>query len=376
MKKVFFIVCFLSFVSSENTKKDQNMLSAISQVVKNHFENRSEEFDFFILGNETESLDEIVGNILKEYNNPCKVMKIKSSANVINVNQSAFFLFKTADAYQSFQKSLNLGNEYPKKFNFLVYIEAEIAVSSLMIEKPFDSPIFLRSSFINNIIGSKTIHLSTFTTFQPRMCRTNLIFTFNFFSPQTKTWKTSIFFKEKFRNFNKCELTIAFFLPQPFVFNEKEEKGISEISGYGKTFIDQIAKNLNFQFKFFPVNMKGKHTSLYKAWGWDFFIYANSLLRIQSLSKSGSFVAKYGFPTPGFSTHAFSTADYSVVISKFRPYTQFEKIFIPFENEVWYSLIGTLSIAIIVILTLKLFPKFVQNFTVGRNVKTPMLNLM
>ena len=377
MKKVFFIVCFLSVVSSESTKKEQIVLSAISQIVKNHFENHSEEFDFFILGNETESLDFIVGNIVKDYNKPCKVTKIKSSANVINVKQSAIFLFKTAETYQSFQKSLNLDNEYPRKLNFLVYVETELAfVSRLVVEKPFDSPIFLKSSFIYNIIGSKTIHLSTFTTFQPGKCRSTLFLTINNFDPKTKIWRTSIYFEKKFRNFNKCELTIAFFTPQPLVFNVIEKNKTSEISGYGKTFIEQIAKNLNFQFRFLPLNMKVKQTSSYKGYGWDFFIYANSMQRIQSMSKSGSFVVKYGFAAPGFFTHAFSTVDYSVVISQFRPYTQFEKIFIPFEMEVWYSLIGTLSIAIIVIITLKFFPTFVQKFTVGGNVKTPMLNLM
>lgn len=374
MKTVYFVVCFLGFVSPENTRKDQIVYSAITQIVKNHFEKRSEEFDFYILGNETKSLDEIVGKVMKEYNNPCKVLNIKSSANVINVNQSAFFLFKTADAYQSFQKSLNLGNEYPKKLNFLIYIEAEIAaVSSLVVEKPFDTPIFLKSSFINIIIGSKTINLSTFTIFQPRMCRINLFLTFNRFSPHTKSWSTSTYFIEKFKNFNGCELIVAFFHPQPIIFNVKEDKVNTEISGYGKSFIDQIAKNLNFQFKFLPLNIKGKYVSLHKS---DFFIYANSLRRVHSLSKSGFFVVKYGFLAPGFSTHAFSTVDYTVLISQFRPYTQFEKIFIPFENEVWFSLIVTLSIAIINILTLKLFPIFVQKFIFGGNVKTPMLNLM
>lgn len=56
-------------------------------------------------------------------------------------------------------------------------------------------------------------------------------------------------------------------------------------------------------------------------------------------------------------------------------YTSFEKVFLPFKDEVWIWIIITFAAVFITIFVLYLTPKYVQNFVFGRNVTTPSLNV-
>jgi hypothetical protein len=94
----------------------------------------------------------------------------------------------------------------------------------------------------------------------------------------------------------------------------------------------------------------------------DFEIHLNSLRYLQMHFK-------------GYIMTAPVTAmDEIILISRSAPYTQFDKIFMPFEIEVWHWLIGTLTFFVVAICILKLTPKFVQEFVFGSRVWTPLLN--
>jgi hypothetical protein len=380
MKAVFLLLCVLKFVSLENARNNQIIAPAISQIVYKFYANRSENFDFIIFGNETKTLSDIAEKVMKSTEVPYRVIEIEPNENEMKVNQSAIFFFKSVISYKNFQTRLVLNNQYPKKLNFLVYIEEETNnFTALAPQKPLEAPIFLQSCFVIKKSNSKMVQLLSFAIFYEKKCNGGYISPINFFFASTKTWMNSNFFPTKFNNFNGCELTVAFSHPQTLIFDvTNPTPGKYHISGYGITFIDQIAKSLNFKCKYFPALRSGfsygKHSSRKKLW--DVFIFANSLRKVQSLKQTSYNLIEYGFSTPGFATHSFTTVDYIVVISQPSPYTPFEKIFLPFEVEVWYSLIFTLLFAVVVIIALKCLPKYMQHFTFGSKVKTPVLNLL
>jgi hypothetical protein len=72
-------------------------------------------------------------------------------------------------------------------------------------------------------------------------------------------------------------------------------------------------------------------------------------------------------------TYFFTTSTF--LVSPGKPYSSFEKLFFPFEVEVWIALIIVYGVALILIFALK-FSSKLRDFVINRNVKTPIINLI
>jgi hypothetical protein len=53
-----------------------------------------------------------------------------------------------------------------------------------------------------------------------------------------------------------------------------------------------------------------------------------------------------------------------------------DKALLPFDPEVWWWLIGFLTVAVVAIIVLSFMKKKVKNFVFGSNVRAPLLNLV
>jgi hypothetical protein len=71
-----------------------------------------------------------------------------------------------------------------------------------------------------------------------------------------------------------------------------------------------------------------------------------------------------------------NTFDHVFLVTKPAPYTYFEKALLPFDDEVWFWLIGYLTVGVIVIVVVSFASRTVQRFVFGLRVKAPMLNLV
>jgi hypothetical protein len=74
--------------------------------------------------------------------------------------------------------------------------------------------------------------------------------------------------------------------------------------------------------------------------------------------------------------HYICVFDHVFLVPKPVPYTYLEKALLPFDSEVWFWLIGYLTVGVIVIVVVSFASKKVQRFVFGLRVKTPMLNLV
>lgn len=58
------------------------------------------------------------------------------------------------------------------------------------------------------------------------------------------------------------------------------------------------------------------------------------------------------------------------------PYTNYEKMLLPFDEETWTYLIILFILTFVIILIINQMPQFVQDTVYGKGVKTPTVNSM
>jgi hypothetical protein len=106
----------------------------------------------------------------------------------------------------------------------------------------------------------------------------------------------------------------------------------------------------------------------------DTFIFVAETRTLNSEDITSS--VDYGFLGTATSSYPFTTYDWLIILSKTKPYTQWQKIYFPFEFDVWIWLLITYCVGFCVISVIKKMPIYVQHFVFGLKVKNPILNFM
>lgn len=134
--------------------------------------------------------------------------------------------------------------------------------------------------------------------------------------------------------------------------------------GYAVDFMDELSQPLNFSLSY-----NGYHGATRKmlnaSMGYDYLLTSKPQRKFYALKISNYFFTDY-----------FTTNDELILTSRFKPYTQFEKLFLPFDEEVWHWLLVTLVVSIVVIVAIKACGVRIQNFVFGRNVTSPIVNFL
>lgn len=342
--------------------------NAMSHIVRDFYVEKSVQFDFIIYGKYTKFMMDVVSDVGKltfDEKIPSKVIAVTEGAEDINIEQSAVLLFDTLKSYHDFHDRAVLINRYSKQFHFLVYILYfdKIQQEKMLTNKLTDQSDIFRFESIIMQNTDESLRLITFVTFQQPTCHAWTETQVNHFSVITKKWKSREFFLEKYKNYNGCELVIMFAYPSHPAFDVRldDMENVVEIVGYGTVFLREIGKHLNYtiQYNFFNQFTGTYYNASIKH---DFMTFVHTL---KSLTQSNIQV-----------TWTFTTSEDIILISKSDAYTQFEKLFLPFDDGTWLWLIITLSMALLTILLVKLTSTKVQNFVFGTKVKTPILNLM
>ena len=369
MRRKFILL--LMFYFCEKSIQIDFLASSIAQIVTNFFVDRSENFDFIVFENKTQSLSESVNEVIKISQYPTRVLQISNQQNEIKLNQATILLFETSNSFVYFLNHSTLYHEFSENFNFLVYIDGYLNFE--LISK-LNHPLLSHSSFIYQTRNHHvTLDLYFFQYFRSIKCNKLKMDMINTYKKATMKWETSEFFHANIADLQGCEVIVAFRFPEPLIY-ETDSKGNYE--GYGMTLINEIGKSSNFTCNFKPYytqpNRRNDDNKNYS----DVFIFASSYREVASLRKTHFLYNFYGISSKVYSTYPFTVVDVIFVVSQHAPYTQFEKVFLPFEIEVWYWIVVTITLAVLVIVVLKFCPKDTQNFVFGSRVKTPGLNVL
>jgi hypothetical protein len=369
MKTCFLLSVLFSALSFSNS---ENIISAaLSKIIKNFYANQSEAFDVIVYNSKKDKkLNDILDEILRLSGIfPYQMIEESHTSDEIPIDRSAVLLFDTVQSYQEFHQRAFFSNSFHKQFFFMVYIlnikEEENLKLFRHLTKIY-TKMFLYETFL--VLGNEgKVNLITFETFQKHPnCNAWKEVKVNQFEQATREWKSEEIFRQKFINFNGCEIVgLAYYPDEPFMNVTFHKSGkIKEINGYGATINKVISEALNYKLIFNPCD---KNTEEYdKTMNLDFVIRAGS---IRSHNQNDLHMKL-------MSTQYFMSKNQIALIPKSPHYSSLEKLFMPFEIEVWIWLLVTYIVAVLTILVLNFASKKVQAFVYGSNVNSPTMNLV
>jgi hypothetical protein len=188
--------------------------------------------------------------------------------------------------------------------------------------------------------ANENIKLLTFEWFTPRACNTIQINEINFYDKNKFKWRFQLKIEEKFQNFHKCRfqrLKISYF--DDSIINNIAMDGFSTLGN----------ATLDFQ--------TSENDSLNR----DFFIIGDML---NTYSDYNHFTSVIFFET------------YVLVVPPGQLYTNYEKVFLPFDYDTWLCLIATFAGAFLLTSLISLMPQKVRDLLYGTGVYTPSFNII
>jgi hypothetical protein len=241
-----------------------------------------------------------------------------------------------------------------------------------------DPPRFYMDHFIN--VTGGVISLTTFTKLTPPDCNETRLIKMNEFSQSNGKWKSDNFAMKKFDNLNQCGIVANMFYPQSLalqVDSDLEGKPTA-YRGYITKFNEIMSKKMNFTFKYNPLKIiPAEDPRFLYTMDFDETFFQIGMFQINYELHSFRHLTKHVWNSMFTITKPFTQIEVVVLISRFKPYTMWEKVFLPFDAEVWWWLIGSLiTLAVISGLIWMFGSKKVKNFVFGSNVNAPLVNMM
>lgn len=173
---------------------------------------------------------------------------------------------------------------------------------------------------------------------------------------------TNDFFPPRYQNFYGCELVISFSDNQePAFIVDLHENGTLHVEGYAIEIIKELSKYFNYTITYNPFiyNRKEYYKQTVKP---DLSLLLLEISAVNDVSRNDL-------------SHPIHMDQHFIAITRGELYTPFEKLFMPFELEVWICFVTTFIISVITILVLKLLPRNIQTFVFGKRIWTPLMNL-
>jgi hypothetical protein len=182
-----------------------------------------------------------------------------------------------------------------------------------------DKTIFL----VNETVHS--VELATAFLVTPKACWKNQFKVINRYTRQEKRWENSKFFVEKYSNFYKCRLENQF---------------------YEGTFV----KELNF-------TLKPRNTTVF-------------------INESISFMITYLPANKMYESNVYVVGNEAtrIYIPPGEPFSDFEKMFLPFDTPTWIAIALTIFLGICTIFVINLMPQEIQNAIFGVENRSPLMS--
>lgn len=340
MRLLTFVVILLQQVSCKNLTPQNALVShGIKQILQDFFAKTSPKVDVVYASNEKSFKSEkLIDAILSQKNDSLafKVKKYENIKSVIKLNSSSIVIFGASESFRKMCNEITWQTNPTVRFQHLIYIQ-DATLNDLELIRAQNFSI----DNVNFIMHEtkESIGLVSSFMFTPQACWTNMFQTINRFNESSMKWDTSNFYPNKYRNVQRCELSIR-------------------RSGLLRLISISFAKYVNATlFSLSQTKVNGT-TEL------EIFIGQNG--ENNTLNSKEKYVFGYTFL---FDSMVF-------YIPPGELYSSLEKMVLPFDKEVWIAVIVTLSIAFLSIQIVNRFSRKVKKFVFGRSVSTPTMNMI
>lgn len=250
-------------------------------------------------------------------------------------------------------------NKFPKQFQFFVILKN---VTRSEISSLEDSEILHFQYFL--LDDKFSIKLLTFVWYTPEKCATPQLKEVNKFNGRARKWKLGKFSLIKNKNFYGCELVFGAHRQRPafeFEIQFEPEQKLS-YSGFHYNMIRNIANALNFSLTLNPISRYGG-APLFKNLSIDIS------MQLAPFNFYILFTDIHSFTYPYMYYYDF------ILVPPGEDYTEYEKLFLPFDVWVWYLIVFTFAVSFTTIFILNFTKPGVKYFVYGKNVQTPSLNV-
>lgn len=311
-----------------------------NSILSEYLSNNSNSIDLIHFGVKSGKSEVLLTEVLsiKTDSTAIKVSKCgKEYPWKINLNISSILTFDSVKNFEEFRDKIVWQTNKATRHQHFVHIP-NVTIDDLEnIQEGFsiDCVHFIMNETRNSI------KLVTGFMFTAGRCRINHFVTINRFMRSSIRWKSSVFRPEKYQNFHGCNLVL----------------GKVDLLTFIKAYYD-LAKPLNFkynyrQFKSLEQAVSSKDVDLI-----EYTVTPQDKAREDVI---------IGFP--------FYFDYFTFFIPPGDLLTPLEKMFSPFEYEVWIWIAITLSIGALVIQLINRCPIKIRNFVFGRDNVTPTLNM-
>lgn len=327
---------------------DCNVISqAISDVIDELYVKRSENFDIITFGDDLTEVEKIVESLKNIA--PHRILKIKSDTKWnFKIFNSGVLLFDSVTSLQSFGHKAVLSNKFPKKFFFLTFCQNVTHKEVLEINR--NSSLLHYQSFLIEQKDFLTFNNVVFYT--DRACNKSQLIEVNRFYKKSRKWVYDKKIPDEFKDFHGCRLNIGMKHQAPAAAYDlhSDMATLANVWGYNTIIIQNIAERLNFKISYNPFFWQSQ-TYLNQSMPIDYLMFSEP---IQYIGYGKSFISETYFTTSS-----------TVMVPPGIPYSSFEKLFLPFEVEVWMLLVFVVGVASGVIFVLQFLPKHAQKFVAG-----------
>lgn len=227
-----------------------------------------------------------------------------------------------------------------------------------------------------NMLTKKTdvngISVLTYFPFQGHHCADTTPTLINEFYDGKFINSTADFFPIKFSDLQKCPIRIATSNnSQPYIFAKNSENGSVELHGREVTFLNALAKSLNFKVDYVYVGKEGVLLENGTAEG----IYKKLVDATADMAIADMWLKSNRLKFID-ATSSYINQQIAFVIPPGLELTSFEKYLRPMDAWTWIISMITIALAFVVIYIVKKKPMHVQNFVFGERVRDPYLNVL
>lgn len=338
----------------------ENVSTVLMEIIEQFFILPKIPFDIIVIGNSSQ-LSSVLNGIGKlnaeKFAINIKTPKLTSLVQTTKMStsfwptQSAVILVNSTSLFRKAIMQPNL--RYQKPFKVLIYClgqNLKTLKKSAVSNPKTDIRIGLNHYFLVN--NGKLFELLTVERFKNMSnCHKPHWQTVNQYSKQILKWKHKLTNHKLYTSFDKC----------PVIFENKE------------------SNSSNYYHSQFHSQPQGIHADLIRIIGnmRNFSVtYHNGSENVRA---DVSFTEMYNdkFLSSDYKiTTTFKQRDFVITVPPGYLFTNFEKLFWPFDHDTWMMLGITFGFAFAVIFVLNFVPKYVRDIVYGEGVRTPCLNIL
>lgn len=313
--------------------------SAIKQILDENFVSKNlRHIDLIYCGQNFGGSESLVEEVLRIKTDSLTVQLWKTEAE----NSSAFHLkfpslliFDSVEIYRKAVAHIKWQNTRKVRHQHLVYVSG---ASVNDIQDNTSNGFDIDNVAFLILEDQKSIKLASSFMFTPQKCRSNQLKTINEFSRKSMKWNNSEFYPEKYQNFYNCSVY----------------------------FFSNLGENLNpFKVELEITKALAEGYNLSVNYNNTDFDLVETLMIYSDLPN-----------TNGFEISApLLCNDMAFLIPHGEPLSQFKKMFLMFDWEVWVAIGVTFIISLVTIQVINRMSIKVQNLVFGSNISTPTMNL-